>query len=80
MYLLLGYVHSGIQLVPGREEDSLHVQVAISFQSVSEKFLGTASTRNPLFDHSFSNEVDIYDELENFSNLDIAVLNNVGFI
>jgi hypothetical protein len=79
MYILLGYLHSGIQMVPEKEEESLHVQVILNFQSISKRCLGTPGTRNPLFDFRVFEEIDIYDELENFSNLDIAVLNNVSF-
>ena len=80
MYILLGYLHSGIQMVPEKEEDLLKIQVSINFQSVSEKCEGTPGCRNPLFKHKIFQKVDIYDELENFSNLDIVVFNNVGLI
>lgn len=77
MYILLGYLHSGIQMAPEKHEDQLKIQVSINFQSISEKCDGTINCRNPVFKHKIFKKVDIYDELENFSNLDIVVFNNV---
>ena len=77
MYVLLGFVHSGIQLAPDQEEENLKLHVGLSFQSVHEMFKGTDHCRNPLFRKILCKEIDIYDELENFSNFDVSLYNKV---
>ena len=77
MYILLGYLHSGIQMAPEKDEEELQIQISLNFQSIFEKCFGTPGCRNPLFKHKIFQEIDIYDELENFSNLDIAIFNDV---
>jgi hypothetical protein len=73
-------LHSGIQIAPEKEEEELNIQVSLNFQSIFEKCHGTKACRNPLFQHKIFKKIDIYDELENFSNLDIAVFNDVTYL
>ena len=78
MYILMGYIHSGIMLAPEKEEKNLNLKIGVNFQTIHEKFKGTKQTRNPIFNSLLFQDIDIYDELENFSNLDIVVFNKVS--
>lgn len=77
IYVLLGYIHSGIQLAPQIPENELNLNIHLTFQTIHEKTSGDKESRNPFFGKLIAREIDIYDELENFSNLDISVYNQV---
>lgn len=78
MYLLLGYLHSGIQLAPAVEAAHLQPSVVLSYQAMFERVSGSGCARNPSFRTRIFREIDIFDDLENRSNLDIALFNDVG--